>query len=188
MENILKICPSFKITVISLLITLKDCITVDTPQTLKNVNVFSNCKTYSIQHKESTNISVKIFKNGTIHVTGCRTLETAAEVPYIILKKEKLDHMSFVSKILMINSSFKVNAIESLRLLKDRIKVNYKSAVYQPCKYHGLNIKSDDATLLVFSSGSVCIIADSPLKILDNIVKFKSLCEPLFPNTLHINQ
>lgn len=202
-ESIKKLYPNFRITVFTILINtnttlenitnnlnfdeimkevkeVKEVKEIKEAKGLKEKTEFYNSNKIQLNIGESNNISLKIFKNGKIHITGCKTIETI-EYLYSFIKS-KLNNCDKY-QICMINCNFKMNNCDidkiDLVKLKDNINnkkyVGFESAIYQPCKYQGLKIQHESAKFLVFSVGSVCIISKSIYDIEKAMNDFKAL-------------
>lgn len=131
----------------------------------KTKSSFYNCLTiiynYVDRHGNNNKISSKIFPNGSIHLTGCRNIESAHDAPIILYnliksvpesikdpKNFKLDNLRTV----MINSNFDFKNCIIQERLKEKInefkfdgsgdpeKV-WRMATFQPEKYPGVNIR-----------------------------------------------
>lgn len=127
---------------------------------------FGNCLLVNFEHKDKINaiskISAKIFCNGKLQIAGCKNIYSAHEVPDIIesfVRKfaknsiKKISQFGILKKsISMINSNFKINSnglFINQQKLKDIVNNNcydgkkgeWRTAVFQPGKYHGVNIK-----------------------------------------------
>ncbi len=128
-------------------------------------------------------ISVKIFRNGTLHFTGCQhihdMLEVAHKICYecsktraIITKKGTLKEIHFTDdpsqlsidkinfcKIDMINSNFTVPFKINRPKLYEHLKNDNYNAFYDSNKHAGVNITyKRGVTIFVFESGSIIII------------------------------
>lgn len=149
-------------------------------------NNFYNQVTLLMKTKRDDIINIKLFKNGSIQMTGCKSIEgsiEALEKLLYLLKKEKaifnqetnkIDDKPFVSnssklnikdiysfKIAMINSNFHIGfSIDRTKLynlmVKDKI-----DTTYDPIRHAGVIIKyeTSDRTIsvFIFQSGSIVI-------------------------------
>ena len=138
---------------------------------------------YSSKKRNKMPISIKIFRNGTLHFTGCQNIYDMLEVAHkicsecsktraIITKKGLLREIKFADdpsklsvdklkccKIDMINSNFTVPfKINRPKLYQQLINDNY-NAFYDSNKHAGVNITyKRGVTIFVFESGSIIII------------------------------
>lgn len=151
----------------------------------KKARNFYNQATIIIDTKRK--INVKLFKNGSIQMTGCKTLENFINVLNILcqeLKKKKaifdrttgqIIKKPFVSnpddlilekvyniKIRMINSNFHIGFLinrEKLFSILNQLQIN---CTYEPCIHACVNIKylyktKNIISIFVFESGSIII-------------------------------
>lgn len=129
---------------------------------------FYNCLSVIFKHVDTTgvtsNISAKIFPNGSVQLPGCRTIESVSEAPKVLcdfIQKISIDHPNVVDnpprlsnvRIVMINSNFSFGA--DRKITQERMKniINdqkfdgvdmnkqWRMATYQPEKYAGVNIR-----------------------------------------------
>jgi len=130
---------------------------------------FYNCESIYFEIQESQNICIKIFKNGTVQITGLKAIEHA----YVI--RDLIDK-SLVVSINMINCCLKTGIKYNLLSLKDIFNNSDKfMAIYQPTRYHGLKVRHNNGTkMLIYgtSSGSMCIVANSFDKINSSLDDF----------------
>ena len=119
--------------------------------------------------------SIKLFKNGSVQVTGCRshfefvfTIEHVCSVINVALDTAaRLEHL----EIQMIQANFTVGATLDLASLQSVFMTNgVEYASYEPDVYPGLNVKlvCDDrkCTALLFRSGSVTLTgAKDPMTV-----------------------
>lgn len=147
----------------------------------KKTNFF-NQATMEIKPKGNKHINVKLFRNGSIQMTGCKNIKDAYEVIEILvteIKNEKaimqngiiidklyVDNVDLLCisnfKIGMINSDFKVPYLINRDVLYDIILKNNIQCSYEPCIHACVNIKYkyDDAktiSIFVFQSGSIIV-------------------------------
>ncbi len=146
-------------------------------------NIFNNCFIFSLEHMDSKNISVKIFINGKLQITGCKNIEIAKNIVNIIVNIiEYMDNIYSIIEnkqtfkldsleIAMINSGFKLNFEINQYLLASQLKPDdiIKYVSFQPDKYCGINIKCiNNTSVFIFRSGAVNI---SGSKNTDNLKK-----------------
>jgi len=153
----------------------------------KNANkVFFNQLTMLIYSNYSKkNINLKLFKNGSIQMSGCKSIEDCIDVInklkeklskiYARIENNKIVEKPFIEenkellisdfKIILINSNFKIpysiKREELYRiLLEDKINCRY-----EPCIHACVNIKYNDnedvnmkpVSIFVFQSGNIII-------------------------------
>ncbi len=133
--------------------------------------------------KNNMPVSVKIFRNGTLHFTGCHTIENVLEVAQkicfeckkvraVITKNKKIKEIKFAEntpilklenlhdfKIDMINSNFVVPFEIDRPKLYNKLKNDQYDVYYDSNKHAAVNITyKKGLTLFVFESGSIIII------------------------------
>jgi TATA-box binding protein (TBP) (component of TFIID and TFIIIB) len=158
------------------------------PKKKKESKVFYNQATVKIKTttKEKP-INVKLFKNGSIQMTGCNSIENAVECMAILCqefktekgvlnkKMNKIKNITFVTnldnlnvkKILdfnvgMINSNFDIGFKVDRDALYEIMLSNNAECTYEPCVHACVNIKFDykgikNISVFVFESGSIII-------------------------------
>ena len=135
---------------------------------------FKNCHIIwvSVKSTRSTershNVSVKIFNNLMLHITGTHSLE----MTYIVISKlvsilsQQLD-TSFeytTPKITMVNYKYALLGRVNLSKLVNTILHNGTLAIFDPSNYAGVRIKlpipqsSKIASIMIFESGKVIIV------------------------------
>ena len=150
-----------------------------------------------IKNKKKKPVNIKLFSNGSIQMTGCRTLDNAVEtlltvfielkkikavINYKIMKVEEkpfatnLDIIDIKNinelKIAMINSGFKIPfKIDRVKLYNLLLSETYE-CLFDPVKHACVNIKYEhpDKTIsiFVFEKGSIIITgARNCIQILD---------------------
>lgn len=118
--------------------------------------------------------SIKIFPNGTVHVTGCSDVDDCYKVMHMIQsvlqKKLKITFKMNDFKIFMINTNFSMNSTLNLQkvinILKQRdYNISFNPEVYSAVKVKfkpGVDMKSITAS--IFSSGCILITGAVNLK------------------------
>lgn len=133
----------------------------------KNISNFFNQLTF--WYKDCTKKSVKLFINGNVHVTGCRSLEEYTNLMQHICRF--MDHLFTESSkkckvididIQMVNTNFSVGRGLDLSRLKRILLDQGMCATYDREVYPGLNLKvptsaGREASVLVFISGNIII-------------------------------
>lgn len=134
---------------------------------------FDNQLSFKVDNK-----SVKIFKNGSIHVTGCRSItdfcQATAAVQDAVARATGVLHDVVDVKIRMINSSFGIGHTVHLGHLLTKALDRGWLATWNPDMYCGLNAKIPTGpsgpsgpsrprhvTALVFASGKMILAGAS---------------------------
>lgn len=145
--------PTSKKTVKQTLNVKNKAIIITSPQ-----KIFHNCILVKLS-LNNTNISVKIFKNGSIIFTGPKNI---SHINKIVSFLEKIATQKIKGlKISMIKSDFKYHSEIDQLLVKNAINnssSNFKFATLNLSRYAGLNIKYDSNTVIMFKTGSIIII------------------------------
>jgi TATA-box binding protein (TBP) (component of TFIID and TFIIIB) len=171
---------------------------------------FFNQATLIVDVKNKRRINVKVFKNGSLQMTGCRSIddfETALNIVCNELRKkkavynkitQKIEKRSYLTnyeemdvnkminfKVRMINSNFNVGIKIDREKLYELISKSTTRCIYEPCIHACVNIKylykeKDIISIFVFESGSIIITG---AKIKDHIVEaYKFITKVLFEN------
>jgi TATA-box binding protein (TBP) (component of TFIID and TFIIIB) len=148
----------------------------------KKKNSFFNQATIEIKPEDNKAINIKLFKNGSVQMTGCKNIENVYYVLDVLLNELKIEKAVIVNgeiidktyvdevdklkisnlKIVMINSNFSVNyEINREILYKILLKKNIQ-CVFEPCIHACVNIKykydeNKIISIFVFQSGSIII-------------------------------
>jgi TATA-box binding protein (TBP) (component of TFIID and TFIIIB) len=144
---------------------------------------FKNC--YVSKHRYFRNslllkingLGVKLFTNGTIHITGAKKCEAAYKVVVIILEalgKVRKDEQYIVKSFTpqMINISFKLSKQLNLDALSNT-KAEKKSVCYDKNKHAALKIKiMNNVNILLFSSGSVLLMGNKSAKDIKETIEW----------------
>ena len=154
----------------------------------KKTAVFYNQATVRIKTKSKTKpINVKLFKNGSIQMTGCISVENAVECMSIMCeefkkikgvlskKMDKIDEIKFSTnldnltikkmedfKVGMINSNYHIGFKVDRDALYEILLENSTECTFEPCVHAGVNIKHNyydikKISVFVFESGSIVI-------------------------------
>lgn len=171
---------------------------------------FYNQATIVIESKNKKYINIKLFRNGAIQITGCKSIShftDAITKLYEQLRKskaiydkaeKKIVRKPFVSdpdkiglenlknfKIRMINSNFSVGFKIDREKFYQLLKTKDIECIYEPCTHACVNVKynyknTDTISIFVFESGSIIITG---AKNRDQIFKaYKFINEQLFDN------
>jgi TATA-box binding protein (TBP) (component of TFIID and TFIIIB) len=141
----------------------------------KDIKSFENQLTMVVRtYKDIKQINIKIFKNGSFQMTGCKSIEDCNIVINKIFDRFRIDtkYMSNIVnpmvinfKIDMINSNFNIGYHINGEKLYSILQNNKVTCRYEPCMHPGVNIKykikeSDGIKLVsifVFQSGNIII-------------------------------
>lgn len=107
--------------------------------------------------------SIKVFTNGTVHMTGSKTVLDGYNIVDKIVKEviDKPDCSIASYRIFMMNISLKIiTDYLDLDVLYDRFKQNNTSCYYDKNKHAALKIKFSKMSILIFSSGSILIMGN----------------------------
>lgn len=147
---------------------------------------FYNQATLVVNAKDERNINVKLFKNGSIQMTGCKSINDFNNTINILcdeLKKKrviykstnKITRIPFVSnpenadldkihdfKIKLINSNYYVGFLINLIALQNIMHSKNIMSSYEPCIHACVNIKynydkNNIISIFVFEKGSIII-------------------------------
>lgn len=152
---------------------------------------FYNQITLYVMIKKDRGINVKLFSNGSIQMTGCKSIENAVgvldkiimalskQIAKINFGTKKMEDILFVSdrnqlllnkifkfNIAMINSNFSIGFnIDRAKLFNVINKNKSIDGIYDPIMHAGVNIRyhSDDGdvSIFIFESGSIVITGAS---------------------------
>jgi TATA-box binding protein (TBP) (component of TFIID and TFIIIB) len=176
----------------------------------KKQRSFFNQATVVIESKNKKHINVKLFKNGAIQMTGCKSLDNCVDVLKILcqeLKKSKAVFDAKENKIIkkpfitqpekvemsqifnfqirMINSNFHIGFLVDRQMLYELLKELNIDCSYEPLTHACVNIKynyknKDIISIFVFESGSIIITG---AKNKDHIVDaYKFVTKMLYEN------
>lgn len=136
----------------------------------KSINNFFN--QLSFWYKDTTKKSIKIFINGNVHITGCRTLREyvwllgrVCSFLNTVFPPGKAGHCPCVAETIdvqMINTNFHIQSGLDLNKLKRLLLDHGRCATYDREVYPGLNLKlqtsfNREASILIFISGNIII-------------------------------
>lgn len=149
----------------------------------KKKNSFFNQSTLEIKPSDNKAINVKLFKNGAVQMTGCKSIHNAYQVLDILLSQLKIEKAILVDnkivdqkyvdditnlkisdfKVVMINSNFSVNYSINREVLYKILIEEGTVCTYEPCIHACVNIKfncEEDGkkiSIFVFQSGAIII-------------------------------
>jgi TATA-box binding protein (TBP) (component of TFIID and TFIIIB) len=125
---------------------------------------FFNCIIFSYKSPLNSKVAIKLFSNGSIHVTGCKSFN---DIPgYIQPILSLIDNSTVSFHVQMINGSFKINVpvdyVIDLQLVFERITSDFQqyNCFYNKDHHPAVRIKlSKPITIMIFESGSILINA-----------------------------
>ena len=149
----------------------------------KKKNSFFNQATLEIKPSDNKAINVKLFKNGSVQMTGCKSIKNAYEILTILMNQLKIEKAVLVDgeitekkyitsfeslkisnfKVVMINSNFTVNYSIDREALYNILTKEGTSCIYEPCIHACVNIKfncdkdNKKISIFVFQSGAIII-------------------------------
>lgn len=144
---------------------------------------FFNQATLEIKPTENKAINVKLFKNGSVQMTGCKSIKNAYEILSIIINQLKIEKAVLIDgvitdkkfitdldnlkisefNIVMINSNFTVNYSIDREALYKILIAEGTTCTYEPCIHACVNIKhhckidNKKISIFVFQSGAIII-------------------------------
>ncbi|AOM63374.1 putative TATA-box-binding protein [Heterosigma akashiwo virus 01] len=142
---------------------------------MKNKKVFFNSTSFKLKMRideNMHNLNIKIFKSGSVQVTGCKSEEAIERIiTYISVMISSFEHehgniiigdnKSMIItdvKIVMINGSFNIGRnIDRDYVFKEIFKNYTTNITYEPELYHGINLKWNNETILMFHTGKILI-------------------------------
>lgn len=142
---------------------------------MKNHRVFFNSVSFYL-HIFDGKIHVKVFNTGTVHIAGCRTTCMIRTIPKLIFHLIHYTHEHFDTCIIKTPSTFSMSNVRVVMMKGDfsltkmnidrrnlfnflfhHDKVNH-NVVYEPDRYHGINLKLDQHTFLIFHTGKIVFV------------------------------
>ena len=152
----------------------------------------------TINYKDTSKKSIKIFTNGRIHITGIHSFADIHNVPIYIkdwLQKSLNEEVTIIqNQICMMNFILTINKslnLEYFCQLINSIKIQLQNRIttlsYEPQTYPGINLKiqneyydtpetnmdkKKEITFLIFKSGKVIITGCKNIQNLDDSYKF----------------
>lgn len=178
------VCVKYGPTNVRTLIKLKKSNSKTKKKKQKN---FYNQATVIVDVKNKRRVNVKLFKNGAIQLTGCKSMENFNDAITILTnelkkkkavfdrKQKKIIKKDFVTtpenvnldainnfKIRMINSNFDIGFLVNRENLFDLLNKANIRCTYEPCIHACVNIKynyknKETISIFVFESGSIII-------------------------------
>lgn len=145
----------------------------------------------SIQYRDTTTKSIKIFSNGKLQITGITSLNEASTVGSLI---EKILNTAFdveeykvtTLEIGMINTNFSFGHRLDIICMRDILnKIENVNIDYEPDVYPGLKIKYNKSSIFIFTTGNVLITG---VKSLEEVKQaFDFVVENTFENWEMLN-
>jgi len=157
-------------------------------------NKFFNQLPFTCAFSESTrSVSIKLFANGKVHMTGLRTTEEVYSISEafadvladVCVRSARVQ----AHRILMINSNFKLGTPIQLRRVCDTLNSHVCwEASYNPDIYPAVNARNTalNTSVFLFGTGSIVIAAAKTYQILQETVR--QLLEDILPTySEHVN-
>lgn len=156
--------------------------------TAKAFKNFQNSVTCVVRVSAVKYLNVKVFSNGALQVTGCRSsheLQTAINNLVDRLKRSNTPELNYITigeavsvetKTATINIDFKFKFKIALRKLDELLKSQMIKSDYDQQRHQGVNIQycatgnTKLASIIVFCSGSTKIAGSDPKKIYESFV------------------
>lgn len=137
-------------------------------QSFKNCHIIWVSVKSTRSTERSHNVSVKIFKNLMLHITGTHSLEMTSVVisKLVSILSQQLD-ASFehtTPRITMVNYKYALSGRVNLSKLVNTLLQNGTLAIFDPSNYAGVRVKvpipqsSKIASIMIFESGKVIIV------------------------------
>lgn len=132
-------------------------------------------------------ISVKLFINGSIQITGCKKLDDAVMALKILFDELDMDGLELSNldnfRIVMINSNFnigfKIDRDKLFNLIKEDVTCSYDKSIHACVDIKFLN-GDKIISIFVFESGSIVITGANTLSHIINSYNF--ICKILLEN------
>ena len=139
----------------------------------------------TIEHRNTySKKSIKLFPNGSIHITGCSDLDDSSLVLKQIcaLMKQIFKDQDFTVqtyRVVMINSNFVMKYTLNLSSVIQVMNDTGNKVSFNPETYSAVKIKTDKATISIFCSGSIIITGAQSLDdIIDTYVMLMNVLPP----------
>ena len=179
--NLLQVCPTQLVVAVEWMEDSSDLTTARSsrkPQFNNQVSVKFGSK------------SVKMFRNGSVHVTGCKTVQDFVDAITAVCEAMTLAGIGAVVEVVsfdvvMINVTFSAAAALGLRDLRDKGLAKGWTASYDADVYPGLNLKipvdegtatARNVTALIFRSGNIILTgARTPSQVVEAHTRLMSL-------------
>lgn len=159
---------------------------------------FYNQVTVEIKPKDNKYVNVKLFKNGSVQMTGVKNVNDFCEIMNIlitelkrkkaVIQKYKLIEKPFVEdysklgiyniKVNMINSNFRVDYNIDRDALYNALRDDNIECTYEPCWHACVNIKYNykntdkKISIFVFESGAIIITGANNIDHVYNAYQF----------------
>jgi TATA-box binding protein (TBP) (component of TFIID and TFIIIB) len=147
-------------------------ITVPKRNKKKQLQSFHNQVSVGVVLPETERIlCVKLFLNGSIHITGCKNVNDAITVMNILFSRLHYESLTIKRltglKICMINSNFKIgfeiDRVRLYHLIKDNITCSYDPTIHACVDIKYLSDEKK-VSIFVFESGSIIITGANKLE------------------------
>tara|TARA_Y100000816_G_C26062804_1_gene558249 strand:+ start:123 stop:926 length:804 start_codon:yes stop_codon:yes gene_type:complete len=143
----------------------------------------------TLNYKDISNKSIKIFSNGIFHITGLTCyLEcnlVSMKLRDLIKQCVKDESVSITDlRIGMINNNFCCNHDLNLRMMIKSLKMCNYVARYNPESYPAINLKYNNTSIFIFGSGNIVITGSKSLeeivktyRFITDFIKDKEFCK-----------
>lgn len=132
----------------------------------------------TIQYRDTTTKSIKLFSNGKLQITGITSLNEASKVCKMMkeilnttFEKSLFEIVSI--EIGMINTNFsfgrKIDIIQLKHYLKEKPNTKIK---YEPDVYPGLKVKHFNTSIFVFATGNVLLTGVKSIEEIQSSLNF----------------
>lgn len=146
----------------------------------------------TISYKLNNNVSIKVFSNGKLQLTGITSVNNCLYTIGIIidiLKRSEgsLEHASpsieNVSNmsIEMINSNFNIKKELDLKKMRSILIHEGIDFNYEPDTYPGINAKINNISVFIFGTGNIVITGGKSLKCIEKTYRY--ICDLLISNS-----
>lgn len=126
-------------------------------------------------------ISIKLFINGSIQITGCKKIDDAVLALEILFNELKMDGLTLQNinnlRVVMINSNFnigfKIDRDKLFNLIKSNVSCSYDKSIHA-CVDIKYTTNDKIVSIFVFESGSIVITGANTLEHINNSYNFIS--------------
>lgn len=130
----------------------------------------------TLNYKDISKKSIKLFSNGIIHITGltCFLECNKLSLKIVDIINECLNtNISLLGlRIGMINNNFSCNYNLNLRVLSKKLITTCYISRYNPESYPAINLKYEKVSIFIFGSGNVVITGGKSLEEIIDTYKF----------------
>ena len=146
----------------------------------------------TISYNLNNNVSVKVFTNGKLQLTGITSINnclSAIGIIILILKRSEgalqnvipcIENVTNMS-IEMINSNFNIKKELDLKKMRSILINENVDFNYEPDTYPGINAKINKISVFIFGTGNIVITGAKSLKCIEKTYRY--ICNLLLSNT-----